>query len=387
MNSFGKSDFLETVGQNQEEDKKLKVSGMTYLFADAAGVAAGLARGDFKKEWGTVAGLSTWFAGGLAAARYGNPKAEILLRQTGIELQDYLKAQGVEIPVDVRARHALLENPSFVEKVENFLYKHPSETLNAMFGVGALGLLSSGVKKVQAGTHTILPKSLSLKGMRDMSSALWMGGLVLSGALAGLLIKEDPDAREKAKDGSTFEKAWAYVKEKPLRLTGGLYITNNIFTANQAYDDYHSFKGSKKLLKPYYFSGVMAASYVFANSMLMLSSREQSTKQGFDMQQLGALERAAAEVMAAQPPEAQAKLLQGVSAFLAEKKDIKQPPEALARSMAQRIAEITRERLDQAVAQTETLHQAKGRVMEQATQGFTEKEATRREIAETTLQL
>jgi hypothetical protein len=338
---------------NQKESKTLKASGWAYLLGDAAGVAAGVARG---KGLGSIAGYSTWFAGGVAAARYANPKTEILLRQEALKLRDYLEAQGVKIPDGEAQQQALLKSPSFAEKIENFLFKHPSEALNSMFGLGALGFLHEGIGQIKSKEADLFPKAFNKQALGRVSNKAWMGGLILAGALGGLLIKENKDAPEEAKNGSILEKAWAFIKEKPLRLTAALYGVNNIFTINDAYSDYRGFKsGAKyqnKLLKPHYFSAAVAASYLFANSMLSLSKRDQGSEHSFTPQQVAELETAAASVLAGQPPEAQAKLLQGVSEFLAKEKNINIPPEQLAQDMADRIAEITKDRLDGAVSET-----------------------------------
>lgn len=370
-----------TTNEPKKDDKPiaLKLSGAGYILGDVGGYVASHARSDPHGKWG----YATWLAGGLIAALYGNPSKETQLELTAHKLQNHLQDRGIAIPKDAREQNTLLKKPHFLSSVTDFLHEHPSEMLNAMFAIGA-GMLIKGGWKARATKDfwPSLPKSLTSEELTAFASRtnvdFWMGTLVGAGALSGLLIKENPAAREEAKDGSVLDKTLAYIKEKPLRLTSLLYGTNNIFTVLRAVSDYHrrdSYAGVIGI-KPHYFSGAMAASYIVSNMLLHSVSRDQ-TKGGYDASELARLEEMAATVIASQSAEKQQQALQDVSAFLATQKNIGLQAPQIAEHLANRIAEKSKAHL-LAVQPT-----AMPIAAEEAPKSFAEKEGQRRaEVAD-----
>lgn len=306
------------------KDKTLKIAGAGYTVGDLAMAQAAHLRG----EKDVFDGALIWLAGGIAAARYGNPSGDRQLSMFSQKLEAHLKEQGIEIPDDTRQQNALLKKPDFIARCENFLYQHPSEMLNAAYAIGAALLLKNGVKELSSGKKQFMPK---LEGGLNVSSAIawannisknfWMGALVGGGALSGLFIKEDPNAREHAKGKGFFARMGAYIQEKPLRLTGTLYGANNIFTVLKALED-HSHRGQyTTAMKPHHFSGITAATYILSNILLTSVSRDSSGK-GFTPAQINKLEEAAALMIAAQPPEKQQQLFTEVAEFMAHQKSV-----------------------------------------------------------------
>ena len=323
-------------------DKKLKLAGYSYMLGDAAMVAAEVARGN-KFADAAKAG-SIWFAGGLAAARYGNPSADTQLKLLAHKLERYMSDQGATIPDSAREQNALLQKRGYWQRVENFLYEHPSEMLNGAYGVGAGFLINKGIGQLREGYKP-------LPGMGGkVSNFLWMGGLIMAGALGGLLIKEDPQAREKAKGQGPVAQVKAYFQEKANRLPGLLYGMNNIPLAAQVLQDYRQ-HGTKAGLKPHIFSATTLATYIFSNLMLQFSSRDQINEQGLNATQVAHLEDAAARVIAAQPAPQQEALLTHISHYLAEQKNVSQQAPEIAQALARRITELTGERTQQAANQ------------------------------------
>lgn len=329
------------------KDNSLKIAGWSYIMGDVAMFAAGYARKDPATLWGSA----SWLLGGIGAGVFGNPKTERQLQIQASKLEQYLKQKGVLIPDDARSRSELLKKKSLWGHVEQFCYEHPSEILNAGYAVGAGMLLRDGIKELGSGRAALFPKRFAFN--HGMSSNFWIGVLVLCGALIGLLTKEDPKAREANKDNDKnqgfFSRTIAFVKEKPLRVSAGLYMANNAFLLTKAFEDFSKRKGlyAGTGLKPHHFSFTQLALYLFANSMLMISNRDQISDKGFKPEDIAKLEHAAACIIAAQPPEAQRAMLNDVSNYLAREKGINIDPATLATHLAAKVGEVTHTRLQE----------------------------------------
>lgn len=325
-------------------DKKLKLAGYSYLLGDAALAMSGMLNGQQGKA--VLKTGAIWGIGGLAAARYGNPNTEKRLEILSDKLESHLRKQGITIPASVREQNALLQQQGFFKRMESFLYEHPSEILNAAYALGAGVMLHSGIREGRTKGFTQSPD-------------FWSGALVLAGALGGLLLKEDPQAREKAKDGGIISKAKAYFAEKPLRWSGSLYFLNNFALLGRVVKD-SKLPAHASGLKPHYFSAVTLASYVFSNAMLALSSRNQLSST-LPATHIAQLEDAAARILAAQPVEMQQALLSDMSHYLAEQKGINQNAPHIAQALANRLTELTGERAQQAANQVSWVERAKSR--------------------------
>jgi hypothetical protein len=357
-------------GHQTLQDQTIKLAGYGYMLGDAALIAAALARGRASgkhvKIMDEVVGSALWFGGGLAAGVYGNPSTAKQLDMQAERLKQHLKDSGITIPTDQAGQNKLLRDKNFWEKFENFLYEHPSEMLNGAFGIGSALLVKQGLTEIKAG-KTLLPKAMNLNAFRGMSSTFWMGTIVGLGALAGLFIKEDPEAQKKAEGGNFFDKALAFAKEKPLRITGTLYATNNIFTSLKAFGDFKDFGKAKIALKPHYFSMTTAACYIMSNIMLLMSNRDQLSKSGFKPEDLAQLEDAAARIIAAQPQEMQAAVLKDVSEYMAKQKGTNLDAVTLAKDIATRVGAVTQGRLQGTAAEMQWSAREDRRKAESAT--------------------
>lgn len=334
---------------NDEKDVKLKLAGVGYTLGDAAMVAAGVLRkevqadGSIKRESFTNSATSAlvWLAGGIAAAVFGNPGPEMQLKIQANRLQRHLKDKGIVIPDDVKARAELFRDNGLWDNAQEFLFEHPSELLNASYAVGAANLLWGGCKEIfEKKTHGFLPRG---KNALPMSDNAWIGGIILTGALIGLFVKEDKDAQKKAENKGPLEKAVAFVTEKPLRVTAALYGANNLFLAHKAWGD---FKKRDELytgetLKPHFFSGAQLMMYLFSNTMLFLSPRDQVNKKTFDENGLTRLQEAAAEIIAAQPQEIRESLVKDMSEFMSKQAGITQKPEEIELQMKKELHAVT----------------------------------------------
>lgn len=311
--------------------KSLKAAGYAYLIGDAAIIAAGMTDPN-KKTWGEksrhalVGGY--WALGGLAAARYGNPSAEKELSLLSHRLGNYLKKNHISIP-DAPNTEELAQSGGVIDHVQDFLYRHPSQILNAIYAMGAGQLIYSGIRDMHAAGN----KSALTLAKLDATS----GGLIAAGALAGLLIKEKKADPTHPAHGA-WQKALSWVQEKPLRVSGLLYHANNVSMVAATYFKHRSNPDSKN----YLWRMLTAASYIFANTMLSISSKHSgtATTDEEDAKNREALSKSAAAVIAAQPRELQQALLLQISSYLSAQPEINRSPEEIAAQLSAKLAEM-----------------------------------------------
>lgn len=327
--------------QTNWRDKTLKAAGWGYIVGDLALAGSGLLKGREGKELFRTGAI--WGVGGLGAAFYGNPDTEKQLEILAHKLESYLKKHGAIVTDETRNRSELLHGRDGLgAKLDRFLHEHPTEILNAAYAVGASLLFHKGLKNWMGGA---VGSKLS-EARKDTG----MGAFVLAGALAGLLIKEDPQAREKVDPNSLTSKVVAYIKEKPMRLSSAMYWAGNGFTAHNAWLDFDNRSKHASLLgiKPYHLSALTLASYLTSNGLLSLSARDQIEEKKFKPEHVAQLEQVAAEIIAAQPPQLQAALLTNVSEYLAKEKMVARSSEELSKDLIARVSESSKRHLAQA---------------------------------------
>jgi hypothetical protein len=320
-------------------DKTLKAAGYGYLVGDIALAASGI----LKNEKNVFRAGTIWAAGGVGAAVWGNPDTEKQLEILAHKLESYLRHHGAIVTDETRKNAVLLRDHNGLgAKLDRFLHEHPTEILNAAYAVGASVLLHKGVG--------VLLKGSTGDALRTAVTRTGMGAFVLAGALGGLLIKEDPQAHEKADSNSITSKVVAYIKEKPMRFSSAMYWGGNAFTGYNAWLDFsnRNTHGSLLGIKPYHFSALTLAAYITSNGLLALSSRDQIEEKKFKPEHLAQLEQVAAEIIAAQPPQLQAQLLTGVAEYLAKERMVGASSEELSKQLIARVSETGKKHLAQA---------------------------------------
>ncbi len=282
------------------KDKSLKAAGYALLAGDTALIISGIMGGRYKEA---ASGL-IYAAGGLFCSKYANPDAEKQLRMMGMKLGEYLRKEGVEIPHEPTVEK-LVKPGGLIENTEAFLYKYPSQMMNACFAVGGTQLMASGI---QHGKHW------------DTMA----GACVVSGGLGGILVSEQtPDPDKKPAHGP-LAKAVSWFQEKPLRISGVLYGLNNPALIMSGIKEYKANPANKS----YMFKFLTAASYMMGNTLLCMSSKENSGSQAQGDEALDKLATAAAQILAAQPREMQHSLMQHMAGFLASQPEAtKKAPE------------------------------------------------------------
>ncbi|MAR55947.1 MAG: hypothetical protein CMM93_02075 [Rickettsiales bacterium] len=282
-------------------DATLKYSGVAYLAADAALVVHGL----LNKHYNSARTGAIWGLGGLALAKYGEEPEEYQIRKLAYELDDYLTKEGIAIPPQSQL-HTVAARKSLAHGLEKFCYDHPSEILNTIYGLGAAFLVKQGLQNSD----------------RALAAS---GALVMGGALAGLLTKENK--AEADPNDSLVDK----IQKNPLAVSGGLYMLNNVALAKSAWNEQQRMPHNKSFMLKY---GAVAA-YVTANTLLGMSSKDAATEHSdVPLQEVEAM---AAEVLAAQPKEQREALINMVAEHLTQDEAIDQSKEAIIAQLTSRV--------------------------------------------------
>lgn len=318
------TDKAERTKEAARNDSSLKASGIGYLIGDASMVASGILR----KEYGEARGGALYGLGGLVLATCGNPSTEKRLHMLYQDMGKYLKDQGVTIPKGTHiSREVLAQQGGIIDHVQRFLYTYPSHVLNGLFTIGGLEALRGGLKEHREG------KSYGKYGVAA-------GAFVMGGALVGLLVNEHPaEGHQESKEHQSFlGKAKHWVQEKPLRLSGYLYMGNNVANSISAYKQFkadptqHSYK----------FKILTVASYVVANHFLSKSSKDNlSFKEELGTKALYDLEMAAAEIIAVQPEKVRDGLIKQMAGYLSANSHTHIPVDDLAKGMHEMVEEFT----------------------------------------------
>lgn len=304
---------LNVSDENTQSESKLDLAGYAYAAGDAALVISGL----MDKNWNKAASGSLYLAGAGVLARYGREKGDHQLKELCHRMRGFLDENKIAIPEKGELATALEHRNSMWQQVERFLYKYPSQILNALFAVGGVQLFQGGWKK-------------------DNKWLAASGALVAAGALAGLLIPEKQDG-EKPPEGMA-AKAWSWVRENPLPIAGSLYMANNATTIMAALKDRKTNPENKSYLLLF----VTSACYVAANLWLTHSHKTQSKNAHKDDTVTAKLEDIAARVVAAQPEAMRTKVIEDISNFMAKQPEVKLHAGEIAKGLEQRIGEIAR---------------------------------------------
>jgi hypothetical protein len=309
--------------------QSLKAAGAGFIVADSALITSGVLAGKYKEASAGIFGLTAGFVG----ARYGNPTAERQLEQMYRKLGPYLRKQNVEIP-EIPTAEALSKDGGLLSNIESSLYENPSQVMNLLYSVIGVQFVRSGIQHNSS----------------DMKKS---GGLLIAGALAGLLIQEKKPDPEHPPEGAV-QKAWSWIQEKPLRLTGTLFTANQFFLAKDALRE----KAANPGKNSYMFKLIAVASFVFGNTMMALTSKAHGGGNKMDEETLSNLSDTCTRIIAAQPPEVQTALIEHIAGYLADQPNVGMK--------ASEISTMLREKM-QSVAKTHAAEGWQGRVQASVT--------------------
>lgn len=312
------------------DKNRRKLSGIGYLIGDAALAIEGIinmqrgikegdkdARSSGMKELAVGGGFAI---GGAAMAKYGKRPVDKQMEALQGKLAAFFEKEGVTLSRDYLERAQRENNKGFFAKLEDFCYRYPTEILNATYGLLSTLLISDGIKEYRKG---------KLEGKTNVGT-LGMGVLIVSGALAGLLIKEK-SPEQLAQEGKS--GLGATLQKNALAVTGGLYFANNFFTAKSSMERhkrYNSPDNEKDRLRAenpifkniWMFRALTAASYVFSNLTLMGSKKGASGDAQLLEDTRTQLIKDVANIIKQQPQKDQETLIQHTADYLADRKEL-----------------------------------------------------------------
>ena len=213
-------------------------------------------------------------------------------------------------------RKLLAGRSGLLEHAQDFVAAHPAQVLNLVYALGGADMMRSGIKRGE---------------YWDAAS----GALVTSGALSGLLLKENHDPAKHHAD-TRLGHAIDWAEEKPLRVSGLFFAANNATMAAGAFKQMRANPAEKS----YLFKFLTVASYLFANAMLGLSSKGTPEAKDGNQRLLEALADRTALVVAGQPLPLQEALIEQVSGFLAGQPEAKFSASDLSAMLHKKLLEV-----------------------------------------------
>lgn len=362
------------------KEKSLVASGYVYLIGDAALVASGIKRGD-KNELMTGLAFSS---SSVVLARYGEKKADKAFDEIYDKMLLQFAKEGVEVPDAKHIKTEDLGKPNgLIARVEDFLYNHPAEVNTAINAFAGFQLFKSGVNLSKTDKSAGIAKSIA-------------GTLVATGMLTALLVPEKTKEKAPASldevsqglsDDSKAGDVWmkpeveekkgvlgtmlsplqsvaGWVQEKPLRVAGYMAMANNAFQGGSAVLERKNSKerigklgeqigagdsspqlndamqSEYKNKNNWMFNMTAATSYVVANGLLSISSKDADASMGNGEDPFAQLYSASAAILANQPQEVQDAMVNKMAFHLAEFQEITRPAEEIAGLMHQKLAEV-----------------------------------------------
>lgn len=329
--------FLNWLSQNRQ-----KVVGYLYLAGDAAIAANGFlgmraerkardltAVKEYKKELTT--GL-IWAAGGAAMGFYGNRPLEKQMKALEQRLSAHFAEQGLTLSEELLAKATKEKDKGFFAKLEDFLYKYPTEILNAIYALGSGLLISQGLNQEIFSKDSALKKAFENEGrthfkLQDIQhiSTLGMGVLIMAGALSGLLIKHKSQEQIEEEGIGAFRGT---LHKNASMINGGLYLANNAFTINGIFKNKRTYQNAAKYEQDFFTRNmyslriVTAASYIGAN--IFLASGSSAEKAAAAQADNGKQEILAGcvQIINAQPPELRETLIDETAKYLCQQREL-----------------------------------------------------------------
>lgn len=282
-----------------------------------------------------IAGGIGYAAGSTALTVYGGrDHSQNIIEDTSEKISRFLSQQQVDTHENSTLKHINTEpKRSFFGKLDRFMEKYPSETLNGIyvFVGGALTLV--GMFHVFEAL-----KSGDKKALRTEIIETGLGFTTAASAIAGLTIKEKkPVEGEEKKKG--LGRVWQWIEEKPLRATGLGYAAATAFHAVGTVNKYRD--GDAVIRKTIVGRGVFVAANIFSEAMLFFSSKGHGSGVKPDASVDQTIIAATADTIAHQPVERQEALIRQLSGYMAMPEIMGGKADEIAESLRKEMAALT----------------------------------------------
>ncbi len=292
----------------------LPLAGVLNLIGDAGFLGSGIRTKDPYK----IAGGTLYTSGGLNLTLFGrHEKSEQRLQKVSQRTADFIQNITMGKSGDAGA------DTNNTHTAGNLLKYHAAQNTLAAYTAGAGAMLASGIRKYNAGGG---------------AAGLFYGLSSVITKLASFLIPEkarepgdeNGENKDSGKKTGIIGSAVNWVREKPLRIFGyGSMVTDSLL----AWDTYQTYKRDPKT-KNYLWNAVTAVTYLMADVMAAISSKDSSSVNGkFNDDEQRRVEAIAAETIARQPVEQQGKLADKVSEFLGAQPEMRGKPSDISASI------------------------------------------------------
>lgn len=309
----------------------LKLAGASYLIGDSSylyyrgaplikewkSLSKGWLGGKFFGGLDVVAGIG-YMLGSLSLARYGSRDQSInTISAATKKVERFSRKEGAEVaPETTLAFENQEPKRSFFSKIDHFISKYPSETLNSIYvGVGlfiSAAAFYHGTRPIPSNLTGDLLKTAQ-KGKRNELIDVGLGIVTAGSALTGLLVKETkPVEGDKKRHG--FGGVIDWIREKPLRATGFGYM---IATAWHGFSTYNHWKDKTQPSKYLIGRAIFIATNVFSEVMLAISSKGHGTGVKPDESIDKSVIAATAELIFRQPSEKHEALIHQYAGYMA----------------------------------------------------------------------
>lgn len=237
------------------KNNTLRASGLTYFVGDAGFLSYGwktaFKNGRLDKPPALLSGIFYALGTPFIAIFGRGDKSDLQFRHMSYSMIHEMEDKGIEIPKDASVRAvAHGHNTTIGKKVKTFLARYPSEICNSLFGVAGGMIIwdkTIDLRRMKAGAATAAAtmEEFAVNGLAHGSGHsrasiimdMGLGAMTIMGGLVSLLVEEEPrKPGEKRKHG--LAGAWEFVKEKPLRTAGLLFMGSTLWHAGSTAKDW-----------------------------------------------------------------------------------------------------------------------------------------------------
>ena len=316
--------------------RTLQTSGAFYLAGDAAFTTYGYKEAHWEDM---LAGLA-YFAGTSSLLAFGrNDQSDLQLHDLAKGMETFLRKENITLPETCSLKSIAEDrDKGIIKNVTDICRRYPSEMMNAFYGVAGVLIATSAMRhRVMApampGLAAHEMRELRKEGLLDVG----LGSMTtLAGAISALVEEKKRDPDEPAARG--IEKAWEWIREKPLRVAGYGYIASTLCHAGSTYIAYNQAKrlGDTKRLASVPYRAVFVGANLIAETLLAISSKGHGAGVLTDESVKDSIYALAAEMIVKQPAAQRDWHIQHVAGFL-------QQPDVLAESFQTVEAQLRRQ--------------------------------------------
>ena len=272
-----------------------------------------------KAGYGRIGSAFLWGAGGIVLTKYGNQAVPEQLRKLEDKFAAFLQKEGVPLDADVLRKADAHTQRGWFQKIEDFMYNYPIECTNAYYALASTGMLASGLIRSKSDS-----KNVQNSGVANIATT----ALILAGTLTSILVPERSKEQIAARGQTgTF---MGRIQERPLDFAVWMYMASDLSIGYEARGEYNAAKALGKndpfkkwaLVMPIVSVFSMICG-LFSDAVTGFSSKKAG---GSDEDRTAAQEQLmkdAAAIMAAQPPEAQQKLVKMAAKFFSEQPELR----------------------------------------------------------------